>query len=66
VRCSCNHVFATTAETYAGTQLCTDEATGAAWLILILHNCPACCSTRAIIMHEDIENAEHLEPIAAE
>ena len=66
MRCSCHHEFAPSAATYVGTQHFTDLDTGHVWLILVCHNCPACGSTRTVVMHEDIEDAESLDAIAAE
>lgn len=69
IRCSCNHSFAPSSETFVGPQLFADSETGAVWLYLLLFNCPACGSTRTLVMFEDVEDVENdeaLEPIAAE
>ncbi len=66
MRCSCSHTFAPSAETFVAPQLFSDSDTSAVWLYLLLHNCPACGSTRTLVMFQDIESDEQLEAIAAE
>jgi len=60
VICSCRHEFTPSAETFHGPQVFTDSETGAAWLYLLLHNCPACGSTRALVMFCDEPDEEEL------
>lgn len=59
MKCSCNHEFAPSAETFVAPQFFTTE-TGAVWLYLILHNSPCCKSTRALIMFCDEPDEEAL------
>lgn len=66
MKCACSHDFTTDASTYRGTQLFTDTDTGAVWLYLVLFACPACHSTRARVMYEDVADDESERAEAAE
>ncbi len=63
--CSCHHSFAPSAETFHAPQVFTDHDTGIAWLYLLLFTCPACSSTRAMVMF-DATSEDELEFEAAD
>lgn len=52
IRCSCGASFAPTTATFHAPQVFTDSETGASWLYLLLHNCPVCASTRALVLFD--------------
>lgn len=65
IACSCSRSFAPTAETFYAPQVFTDSGTGVSWLYLLLHNCPFCKSTRALVMF-DATGSEEEELDAAD
>ena len=50
IRCSCGNQFAPGPDNHRGPQLFSDARTGEVYLYLQLYNCPACGSTRALVM----------------
>lgn len=53
IRCSCDHRFEPSPETFHAAQVIPDIQ------YCLLYTCPACSSTRAILMYESYELAIH-------